>query len=260
MFRGTQVPPREIETGYLQLPDTVFVTLGLRGGGDVNEFTDEAYDWCVNLGSPAALIAGAVIAILYENARGGQLELRRGDSRYVKFAKKMTSTLLLSAFALEIIAIFVTTVTGTMMRSTDFSSTRSKAHNALEFMRENFEFEYLTAQLSFLQGLLNWLAAVAVEFTIPSETEGRVAPKMDQFVAAALATLILMLISFYNKHLNFYDNYFKMMTRWMYVSAHKFFNFGPMAVLYVPGIILSCYYGVLAFQEEVFIEEVKRGN
>jgi len=226
--------------------------LAVRGGGSLaDEFSDEAYGWCNDLGSPAALIAGAVIAILYENARGGQLEIRRGDTTYVKFAKKMTSLLLLSAFALEIIAIFVTTVTGTMMRSTDFSIMETSAHNALEFMRENFEFEYLTARLSFLQGLLNWLFAVAIEFTIPSATEGKVAPKMDQFVAISLATLILMLISFFNKHLTDYDNYVKMVTRWAYVSANKFFSVGPMAVLYIPGMAMSLYYGILAFKEEI---------
>jgi hypothetical protein len=242
------------------VPASTSVLVSLRGGGNVDEFADEAYGWCVDLGSPAALIAGAVIAILYENARGGQLELRKGDTPYVKFAKKMTSILLLSAFALEIVAIFVTTVTGTMMRNTDFSVTKTTARNALEFMRQNFEFEYLTARLSFLQGLLNWLAAVAVEFTIPSATEGRVAPKMDQFVAVSLSTLILILISFYNKHLTYYDNYFKMMTRWLYVSVHKFLTVGPMAFLYIPGIILSLYYGVLAFQDEADPEEVKQGS
>ena len=235
--------------------------LSIRGGGNVDEFADEAYGWMVDLGSPAALIAGAVIAILYESARGGQLELRKGDTPYVKFAKKMTSILLLSAFALEIIAIFVTTVTGTMMRNTDFSHLKSTSHNALEFMRENFEFEYLTVRISFLQGLLNWLAAVAMEFTIPSATEGRVAPKMDQFVAVSLSTLILILISFYNKHLTLYDNYFKMMTRWLYVSTDKFFTVGPMAFLYIPGIFLSLYYGVLAFQEDQeYAEDTKTGD
>lgn len=235
--------------------------ISMRGGGggaNVDDFVEDAYDWCINLGAPAALIAGAVIGTLYENARGGQLELRVGDTPYVKGAKKLTSILLLSAFALQIISIFVTTVTGTVLRSQDFTNTATKAHNALEFMRENFEFEYLTANLSFLQGLLHWLGAVAVEFTIPSETEGRTAPKMDKFVAASLSTLILVLISFYNRHLTFYDNYFKMLIRWFFVSANKFFSFGPMAFFYVPGIFLSLFYGYLAIREQPYAIDISK--
>lgn len=57
----------------------------LRGGGD--EFIDVAYGWCVNLGAPAALVAGAVIATIYENIRQGDLEVKRGDTPYVKYAK-----------------------------------------------------------------------------------------------------------------------------------------------------------------------------
>ena len=260
-LRSVVVPWTEFEASSLFTSGSVSSILSIRGGGNVDEFADEGYGWMVDLGSPAALIAGAVIAILYENARGGQLELRKGDTAYVKFAKKMTSILLLSAFALEIIAIFVTTVTGTMMRNTDFSHLKSSSHNALEFMRENFEFEYLTVRISFLQGLLNWLGAVAMEFTIPSATEGRVAPKMDQFVAISLFTLILILISFFNKHLMLYDNYFKMMIRWLYVSTDKFFTVGPMAFLYIPGIFLSLYYGVLAFREDQeYAEDTKTGD
>jgi hypothetical protein len=59
----------------------------LRGGGD--EFVGQAYDWCINLGAPAALVAGALIATIYENIRVCDLEVKRGDTPYVKYASKL---------------------------------------------------------------------------------------------------------------------------------------------------------------------------
>lgn len=240
---------------------TIETLVNLRGGGGggnnaADAFVDDAYDWCINLGAPAALIAGAVLATLYENIRGGTLELHKGDTTYIMIAKKTTHFLFLSAFALQIVAIFVTTVTGTLLRARDFSTVTTAANTALEFLRENFEFEYLTSRLSFLQGLLNWLAGVALEHTIPRKGEGQAAQKMDQFVAVSLATLIVLLLSFYNLHLTFYDNYFKMSLRWFHVMTGKFMGkFRPMMLLYFPGIMLSLYKGILALQEGAYSEE-----
>ena len=127
---------------------------------------DEAYEWCMNLGEPSALIAGAVIATIYENIGNGDLDIMPEDSTITKFKKRLTASLLLSAFGLEVVAIFVTTVTGTMLLSRhlhemDHVVPVTEHTTPLAFMRENFEFEYLTARIAFLQGLLNWLAAIA---------------------------------------------------------------------------------------------------
>lgn len=102
----------------------------LRGGGD-NEVAFNAYEWCVNLGAPAALVAGAVLATLYESVRGGALEVREGDGRYARLAKKVTTLLLLSAFALQIASIFVTTVTGTVLLSRDWTDVPTEAAGAV---------------------------------------------------------------------------------------------------------------------------------
>jgi hypothetical protein len=222
--------------------------LTLRGGG-TDELVGAAYDWCMNLGGPAALVAGAVIATLYENVRGGALEVRKGDSKYASFAKRLTSILLLSAFGFLVVSIFVTTVTGTMLLSRDFSNLKVTATSTLGFLEEHFEFEYLTSRLCFLQGLLNWLASVALEHTIPRKGEGKAAIRMNRFVATSLATLIICLFSFYNAHLTFYQNYFHMCSRWFHVSAKRYFGQWPprpMMFLYLPGCIMSVYTGIRA--------------
>jgi hypothetical protein len=50
----------------------------------------------------------------------------------------------------------------------------------------------------FLQGLLHWLAAVALDVVIPKEGEGAAARKMNQFICSSLVAIILIIISFYN--------------------------------------------------------------
>lgn len=257
-----EMPPNDANRDNLITPQNTYsvpkydLIVSLRGGGNVDDFVGGAYDWCINLGAPAALIAGAVIATLYENIRGGQLELRKGDSTYVMATKKVTNLLLLSAFALQILSIFVTTVTGTMLKSRDFSSVTTIAHSALGFLREKYEFEYLTSRLSFLQGLLHWLIGVALEHTIPRKGEGQAARKMDQFVAVSMITLVMMLLSFYNTHITAYSNYWEMVVRWVQITTTKYLGkLYPMMLLYIPGIVLSLYTGALALQEGAYSEE-----
>lgn len=138
------------------------------GAVQVDYLTCLAYDWCVNLGAPAALVAVAVVATLYENVRFGALDVYQSGSFYCVLAKKFYNILLLSAFGFQIMSIFVTTVTCTMLSSQDFTPVlkqmSSRTMSVLGLMRDCLEFEYLTARISFLHGLLNWLAGVAMEW------------------------------------------------------------------------------------------------
>ncbi|KAG7338352.1 hypothetical protein IV203_028600 [Nitzschia inconspicua] len=220
----------------------------------IDELTCLAYDWCVNLGAPAALVAGAVVATLYENVRGGALDVYQSDSAFSVLAKKLTNILLLSAFGFQIMSIFVTTVTGTLLISRDYvpviQQLSPRPTSALEFMRQCFEFEYLTARICFLQGLLNWLASVAIEYTIPHKNRGRAGREMDVFFACSLSTLLVLLLAFYNRHLTFYDNYWEMLLRWMCLTRKRFFQPRPLAFIYVPMTILSFVTGIKALWPE----------
>lgn len=163
--------------------------LNLRGG-EVSEIASAAYDWCINLGNPSALVAGAVVATMYECIRSGDLEIQDDDTKTVRFAKRFTRVLLLSAFALEVMSIFVVTVTGTMLLSKtedalDEMVQVTKTTTPLSFLRDNFEFEYLTARITFQQGLLNWLGAIALTHFIPTG-ESKHTRAMNKLIGSAL--------------------------------------------------------------------------
>jgi hypothetical protein len=85
----------------------------IRGGSVDLEMASEAFAWCSNLGAPAALVAGAVLVTLGETRE--EMAPMRKDTAKVRRFKQLQRFLLLSAFALETISIFATTVTGTML-------------------------------------------------------------------------------------------------------------------------------------------------
>ena len=212
----------------------------------------EAFEWCSNLGAPAALVAGAVLATLSQTR--GDLAPSSSDPQWVRFSKKLCRALLLSSFAMEIVCIFVTTVTGTMLLSHGDSPAGMHAgihyHSAMGFLNHNHEFEYLTSRVTFLQGLLHWLAAVALDVVIPKDGEGAAAKKMNHFISSSLVALILMILSFYNGHMTFYSNYFQMLLRYTVVFMKRYFwrwPPRPMSFLSAPAWIASFVLGWRAF-------------
>lgn len=135
--------------------DQSVLRAGAGGALPTNDVVYQCFEWACNLGAPAALVAGAVIATIYENLSSGDLGPKAEDSFLTGFAKKSVVVLLLSSFILQIISIFSTTITGTMLlsRNMDELVAASKATTPLGWMKENFEFEYLTGRICFLQGL-----------------------------------------------------------------------------------------------------------
>jgi len=99
-------------------------------------------------------------------------------------------------------------------------------------------FEYLFTQISFLQGLIHWLGAVIVELLLPKPTETMSARRMNKCLASWLVTLVLIIISFYNNHINFYSDYATMLRRF-FVLLLKRQRFKPMGLLYIPSFIFS---------------------
>jgi hypothetical protein len=241
------------------------------GPGGVADIVVSAYDWCINLGNPSALVAGAVVATLYENMNSGILDVNmKNDTKLVRFGKRLTRVLLLSAFALEVISIFVTTVTGTVLlsRTLDFMDDVvpiGAYTTPLQFLRENFEFEFLTARLTFLQGLMNWLAAIGIGHLVPhynSDTEvddtgdGRsrhptlVGRAMNKFIGCAMFSCISVMVAFYNTHMEYYQNIGHMWLRWGQLLFQKYvfkFPILPMLFVYVPCIAATVYFGIQAF-------------
>lgn len=75
----------------------------------------DTWEWNANLASPAALVAGAVLATLIDGREA--MSAKVTDKKWVINLKKMCRLLLLSSFGLEVLSIFVTVVMGTLLLS-----------------------------------------------------------------------------------------------------------------------------------------------
>lgn len=246
--------------------------LKVRGGGvyartipsdEVEALAGEAFDWLANLGAPAALVAGAVLQTLSDEK--DQLKTLRADARWVKIAKRTAHLLLISSFALNILSIFATTVTGTMLKSLGDRHVVEAAQETISpmgFLKNNYEFEYLTARVTFCQGLLHWLGGIALMYAVPHEGQGVATRKMHDFIAAALLNMILLIVSFWNGHTNFYDSYPHMLRVYAVSFFRRYFLSGarPMALLFGPALAYNGYLLVAAVTAEADDEPSRKGD
>lgn len=121
----------------------------------------------------------------------------------------------------------------------------------ISFLRENFEFEYLTARVTFLVGLMNWLAAICLHFLIPSGVETRATRVMDKLIASILATLIVLMLSFYNNHVTVYDNIVSMIIRYKLLAVQNYMAVWPPKPLSF--VLYVCVGSVLYFLLQCFL-------
>merc|ERR1712107_72889 len=91
-------------------------------------------------------------------------------------------------------------------------------------------------------GIVNWLLAMAMQVLIPrgdfpvrernaSSGFSLFAGSADRLLALASANaivaLVILMLAFYNKHMNFYHNYFEMVCRLGQLTFKRFFTQWP---------------------------------
>jgi hypothetical protein len=112
----------------------------------------------------------------------------------------------------------------------------------LQLLHHHHELEYLTTQICFLQGLFNWLGAVALEMIIPRPSETKSARRMNKCLAGWLVSFMIWMLAFYNNHLSFYSDYMTMLRRFAVLFVRDYF-FGkpwrPLSFLYGPAFTVS---------------------
>ena len=248
---------------------TLVQLISLRGGASDMSF--QAYDWTVNIGTPATLVAGAALATLLEGGLSEGLRLRRDDKIWVRKAKKLCLLMLVLAFSTEICVVFMSTVMGTVLLTggrADLSAGGSRwaafdpvADSPMGLLQREMEFEYLAIGVGFVQGLLNWLVAIGLRFVVQrAADDGR--DDIDEesrylFLGMALSTvaLVLFLLSFYNQHLDVRGNYFTTVSRLAVLFCHKYLTPHdlswppqPLPLLMLPVLAMALYCFAQSFK------------
>lgn len=217
----------------------------------------DAWDWTANLGAPAALVAGAVLVTLSETRE--DMSPKNQDKKWVRIFKQSFRFLLLTSFALEVVSIFVGTITGSVLLShgSQVSKLAVGYTSPLALLHHHHEFEYLTIKVTFLQGLLNWLAAVGMEVILPKKNESTSARRMNACMASCLLSLILWILAFYNHHLSFYSDYGSMLRRYCVLFVKRYFCWPirPLSLLYGPSFLMSIVLGWRAFNSPPDLDE-----
>jgi len=262
---STHLPINSLNKNCRQtLHTNVFALRGGHGNiqlaGLVYDETSRAFDaweWTAGLGAPAALVAGAVLVTLSDTRE--EMQPRKTDARWIWRSKQAFRFLMMSSFALEVVCIFVSTVTGTVVLShpeVAKQAARVGYGSPIGLLHHHHELEYLTIQIGFLQGLLNWLLAVAIDILIPKRRddgtvgETRSARRMNQCLASCLLTLVSWILAFYNHHLTFYPDYAAMLKRYGALFWQRYIwcrPVRPMAFIYVSGMVASVMLAIRAF-------------
>lgn len=100
----------------------------------------------------------------------------------------------------------------------------------------------MTTQICFLQGLINWLMASAVELFLPEEGEAKSSIVMNKCLSAWLGSLIVWILAFYNHRLSFYSDYWSMLRRWgsLFLKQYVFERpIRPLSLIYIPSFFYS---------------------
>lgn len=248
---------------------TLVRLVSLRGGASDMSF--QAYEWSVNIGTPATLVAGAALATLLEGGLSEGLRLRPDEEVWVRKAKKLCLLMLVLAFSTEICVVFMSTVMGTVLLTgghADLSAGGSRwaafdpvADSPIGLLHREMEFEYLAIGVGFVQGLLNWLAAIGLRFLVQRAADDghHEISKESRYLflgmAFSTAALVLFLLSFYNQHLDVRGNYFTTVRRLAVLFGQKYFtppNLSwppqPLPLLMLPVLAMALYCFVQSFE------------
>lgn len=177
--------------------------------------------------------------------------------------------------------VFMSTVLGTILLSGGradpsegghrWSSFDPVADSAMGLLNREMEFEYLAIGAGFVQGLINWLAAICLRFLVQIQADRReraqrpvdssktrlVDIESQQFhlgISLSIAALVLFLLSFYNQHLDFNGNYFHVIKRLSvlffakYVTpASSYWPPQPIPLLILPILVAALWFFAQSF-------------
>lgn len=194
---------------------------------ELTDFAIGSASWMTGLRTPAALVAGSAMSGLNAYSSGVSIDFE-SDTFPQVVAKRSIGVLLVTSFILEMMVIFVATVTSTKLLGNVDSANKinTMARSSVGLMHRELEFEYVIIRFGFLQGLLHWLCSVGLTLLLPHFEKSRPAPEraIARFYANAVFTLAVCSIPFYNKHLSFYGNYVALAGRFCTITMQRVFN------------------------------------
>lgn len=173
--------------------------VAFRGGGGgavaLKDFTSVADGYFGGIRTPATLLVGASLGALFAPGTTSELETK---SRPERLCVRLYNSCVLLSFMLSLCTIVTSTAAGVSILHGNFDPLADSGYTLL--MRE-FEFEFITARLSYLSSLLSFIVGVTsrtlVEFNLLHSEQ-----REEAFVICfGMAALVMHLWSFINSTL-----------------------------------------------------------
>lgn len=206
----------------------------------LKDFTGPGVAFFNNLRVPAALLAASAIkdAFVLQGARG-----EGADSRVWRVVRYAYLLLMISAFAMEIGAIFLATHVGIQLGAENFNA---RAGTLVDMLVREFEFEYVAVRAQFISGLLAYVLAqgLRVRFALRKYSDLAWAATFCLFSAAG------RMLSYHNAHAISYGGYPGLVYRWAVLSTRFFREHAsarrPVVSLTIAMSALAAVFGLRA--------------
>ena len=172
-------------------------------------------------------------AVLAAAALGGfytQLSPEQGKYPKLQFA---FSVLVAIALACQLCCIFISTASSVALMSASAVSSPMAA-DVTSFLIREMEFQYLTVRLSFVTGLLCFIASIGVRSYVAFAPKPSLAKAVSLLTAAVFANLF----AFFETTIAPYSSYFHMLTRTAVLYVTQFVPLQPLAGGL--GLVFSC--------------------
>jgi hypothetical protein len=202
-----------------------------------------------NIRTPAALIGGAALANAFALSKLPNDE--RFDTWQWRLASQAYVMMMLLAFGLEFMTIFMATAVGVRLMAGGYNPT---ARSAVEMLVREFELEYVTIRCQFFTGVLSFLIAQSIRVR---RELSLVSPPLGRAGFFFLLYAVLNVLSFFGKQLVFYDGYFSLVRSFFSLNVKSFRTLASdpcamLATLFLVGTAVSIGQTVYDKASELF--------
>ena len=203
-------------------------------------------DFFNNLRTPAALIGGAALANAFAMAK--LPDDKRFDSWGWRFASKTYTMLMLFAFGLEFMTVFMATAAGVRVTGGGYNP---MADTPVALLVREFELEYVTIRSQFFTGVLSFLLAQAIR--VRKELV-LVSPALARTAFLFLLFAVLNVLSFFGSQLVYYDGYFALMRSYFKLNGARL---NPTNIFTDPAAAIASLFllGAFASLGQVVVEK-----
>ena len=203
-------------------------------------------DFFNNLRTPAALIGGAALANAFAMAK--LPDDKRFDSWGWRFASKTYTMLMLFAFGLEFMTVFMATAAGVRVTGGGYNP---MADTPVALLVREFELEYVTIRSQFFTGVLSFLLAQAIR--VRKELV-LVSPALARTAFLFLLFAVLNVLSFFGSQLVYYDGYFALMRSYFKLNGARL---NPTNIFRDPAAAIASLFllGAFASLGQVVVEK-----